>query len=120
MLTNYVLNAIKSSLLLDMQTNISHIAVGSGTTTPTTSDTALVTETDRDALFTESVTGSVYTCSMYLDTTEANSTNIAETGLFNASSSGIMYLRALTNVIAKTSAVETFIEINVLIAAVNG
>ena len=82
-------------------TNImSHMAVGSGNVTPTTSDTTLNTETDRIVLDSTSVTSNVIT---YVTTYPAgNATGtIAEAGIFNAGSGGTMLCRTNFNEVNK-------------------
>ncbi len=45
---------ITSTLITNLGTAISHIAVGDSSTAPSASDTTLTSETDRDATFSES------------------------------------------------------------------
>ena len=96
------------------------MAVGSGNTTPSVSDTTLVSEDLRESFFSESVIASEHISTMFLDTTENNSNTIAEMGLFTASSGGDMYVRSLTNSISKTSTIEVFIESIVSFKIING
>jgi len=70
---------------------MTHLAVGSGTTTPALSDTALQTEIVRVSPDTKSVSEGVITAEHYYGTTEGNGT-IAEVGLFSASSGGILHV----------------------------
>ena len=76
---------------LSSPTTMTHIAVGSGTTTPALSDTALQTEIVRVSPDTKSVSEGVITAEHYYGTTEGNGT-IAEVGLFSASSGGILHV----------------------------
>ena len=76
---------------LSSPTTMTHLAVGSGTTTPAISDTALQTEIVRVTPDTKSVSGGVITVEHYYGTTEGNGT-IAEVGLFNQSSGGILHI----------------------------
>ena len=119
MMTNTALSAIQTTVLSSISSGVTHIAVGSGTTAPSVTDTTLVTETYRDAVLSEITAGNTYTAQLYLDTTEDNGNNIKEIGLFSASSGGTMYERALTNIIAKTSSVEVFAEINIMVSVEN-
>jgi len=108
--TNIAITAIKTSVITDFTTNISHTAVGDDATTPTESDTTLTNETYIDALFSESSLSDRYIANMFLDITENNSNTILEYGLFTSASGGDMYIHSLTNSITKTSDVEAFIE----------
>ena len=76
---------------LSSPTTMTHLAVGSGTTTPALSDTALQTEIVRVSPDTKSVSEGVITAEHYYGTTEGNGT-IAEVGLFSASSGGILHV----------------------------
>ena len=76
---------------LSSPTTMTHLAVGSGTTTPALSDTALQTEIVRVSPATKSVSEGVITVAHYYGTTEGNGT-IAEVGLLSASSGGILHV----------------------------
>ena len=76
---------------LSSPTTMTHHAVGSGTTTPALSDTALQTEIVRVSPDTKSVSEGVITVEHYYGTTEGNGT-IAEVGLLSASSGGILHV----------------------------
>ena len=76
---------------LSSPTTMTHLAVGSGTTTPARSDTALQTEIVRVSPDTKSVSEGVITVEHYYGTTEGNGT-IAEVGLLSASSGGILHV----------------------------
>ncbi len=77
---------------LSSPTTMTHLAVGSGTTTPAISDTGIGTQIgDRVTPDTKSVSEGVITVEHYYGTTEGNGT-IAEVGLFSASTSGILHI----------------------------
>ena len=76
---------------LSSPTTMTHLAVGSGTTTPALSDTALQTEIVRVSPDTKSVSEGGITVEHYYGTTEGNGT-IAEVGLLSASSGGILHV----------------------------
>ena len=76
---------------LSSPTTMTHLAVGSGTTTPALRDTALQTEIVRVSPDTKSVSEGVITVEHYYGTTEGNGT-IAEVGLLSASSGGILHV----------------------------
>lgn len=77
---------------------ITYMALGTGSTTPDASDTALATELIRKQVSVRSVSGNVATFRTFFSTSEGNGT-LTEVGLFgdNASStadSGVLYARA--------------------------
>ena len=113
-------DTVKSSTIASMLLTFTHSGVGSGTTTPSISDTTLDTETDREAAFSTIIGANFLSINLFLDTTENNGVNIAEAGIFNAISSGTMFNRNLTNVIAKTSSIEVFVEDKFILSIVNG
>lgn len=73
---------------------MSHIAIGTGTTTPAVSQTALVTEVFRKAITTTATPGTQIHLQIEITGTEAIF-NWKEIGVFNASSGGNMTNRAL-------------------------
>ncbi len=88
--------------------NLTHMATGTGTTTPSKSDTALGAEAFRKAISSKTYSANKFTCKLSLDTSESNFT-ITEIGTFAKASdtagSGALISRALVN-IAKTSAIK--------------
>lgn len=100
---SYVFNQANNSILTTLNTNITHLAVGTNNTAPTISDTTLGTEVYRDSEFQSIITGFKLVSKIYLDTTEANSNTLEEVGTFTASSGGTMYTRNLVTSFAKTS-----------------
>ena len=96
---NYVASRMKDTTKAAM----SHMAVGTGTTTAAASQTALVSETDRNALTSQTVTGSAIA---YVATWAAGDATAAltEAGIFNASSSGDMLCRTVFSVVNKAAA----------------
>ena len=82
---------------------MSHMAIGTGTTAAAAGNTTLVTEADRNALTSTTVTNNeiAYVCTWAAgDGTGA----ITEAGLFNASSGGDMLCRTVFSVVNKGSA----------------
>jgi len=82
---------------------MSHMAIGTGTTAAAAGNTTLVTELDRNALTSTTVTTNeiAYVCTWAAgDGTGA----ITEAGLFNASSGGDMLCRTVFSVVNKGSA----------------
>ena len=104
-LTNYVMNFI--------QTNLTHIAVGTDNTPPTTSDTALGNEVLRKAaqeISVDSINNTV-TASMWIASTEANGTTLQEVGTFDSDTDGNMLSRNTFNAIPKDDTMEVWIDI---------
>ena len=79
----------------------SYMAIGTGSSTVVSGDTALLTETDRNALTTVDIsTANQATFVADFSSTEISGTDIYEFGLFNASSAGSMFLREVIGSIA--------------------
>lgn len=74
------LNAVTDTPAYD-DLNISHLAIGTGTTTPAKTDTTLETEYFRKAVSSKSYTDDVFTAKMLMGTTEGNTT-MTEIGVF--------------------------------------
>lgn len=66
----------------------SHLAVGTGTTMPSSGDTALTTEVYRTSITDSSVTGTDLFTSTFLDTSEANGNDLEEIGLAESGTDG--------------------------------
>jgi hypothetical protein len=120
--TSTTLTSIKTNALAEFD-DLIQMAFGTGTTTPTISDTTLGTEVDRNA-FDESPIKSVgsgtYDFSGFLALTEGNGNDISEIGLFDASSSGNMKLRELlSDVISKTSTIDLGVGVRITIEVEN-
>lgn len=83
-------------------TAMSHMAIGSGTTNPAASDTALETELGRVALTSTAVSSNVVT---YTATFAAGTGTgaVTEAGILNASSSGTLLCRTEFSVVNKGS-----------------
>jgi hypothetical protein len=81
-------------------TAMSHMAIGTGSTTAAASDTALGSESDRNALTSTTVSG---TDIVYVATFGAGEGTgaITEAGIFNASTSGTLLCRTVFSVVNK-------------------
>ena len=81
---------------------ISHMAIGSGSTSAAAGDTALGSQLGRVALTSTGISGAVltYTASFAAGT---GTGAVTEAGLFNASSSGTMLCRTVFSVVNKGS-----------------
>ena len=84
------LNAIAAAILADL----SHVAIGTGTTAATVSDTTLETETDRNANSKETQTGASVEIRALFTNAELPA-QVEEVGTFDAGASGDMYTREL-------------------------
>ena len=84
-------------------TVMTHMAVGTGTTVAAAGNTALVTETDRNALTSTTVTANAVA---YVATWAAGDATAAltEAGIFDAASSGDMLARTVFSVVNKGAA----------------
>jgi len=93
---SWVLRQIASGHMVTSQA-ISHLAVGTSTTAPTTANTALGSENARKtcSFTTDGLTSSTpwWRAEVMFNTNEANTT-LGEAGLFNSSSGGTMLARA--------------------------
>lgn len=79
-----------------------HMAVGTGTSGPAAGDTALGTELDRNALTSKNRSGAVVT--MVGDWAAGDGTGaITEAGIFDAASTGNLYVRAVFSAINKAA-----------------
>ncbi len=87
----------------DANAVMSHMAVGTGTTAAAAGQTALVTETDRNALTSTTVTNNAVA---YVATWAAGDATAAltEAGIFDAASSGDMLARTVFSVVNKGAA----------------
>jgi hypothetical protein len=96
-------NAIVDRLLASPSLGVpTHMAIGTGGTSPAAGQTTLTTELDRNALTSKTRSGAVLT--MVGDWAAGDGTGaITEAGVFDASSSGNMYSRALFSTINKAA-----------------
>ena len=96
---NYVASRMKDTTKAAM----SHMAVGTGTTAAAAGQTTLVSENDRNALTSQTVTNNAIA---YVATWAAGDATAAltEAAIFNASSGGDMLCRTVFSVVNKASA----------------
>ena len=73
----------------------SHIAIGTGTTAATVTDTAMETEVDRNVIGTTTSSAGVVTFKAFFSKTEANGNTISEVGLFDQASGGTMICHSI-------------------------
>lgn len=97
-------NYISHRMLGSANTAMSHMAIGTGTTSPALTDITLETETFRNSLTSSSIAapGNVATYIAIFDPSEPATANaITEAAIFNASSGGEMLCRTTFPVINK-------------------
>lgn len=93
-------NFVASRMKDTSKAAMTHMAVGTGTTAAAAGNTTLVSETDRNALTSTTVTNNeiAYVCTWAAgDATAA----LTEAGIFNASSGGDMLCRTVFSVVNK-------------------
>lgn len=95
-------NLLRDFLAGDGPAALSHVALGTGTTTPAATDTALQAEVFRDVITQRIKDTAKLTVKYYLGTQYANGYTLAEAGLFNAATGGVMYARVTFPPDAKT------------------
>ena len=114
MIMNVGIDLVRDWLAGDAVNDPSHIAVGVGTSIPTATETTLVSELLRKVFSAKTKEGDgKITYEMTLTTAEGNGSDLSEIGIFNAASVGEMFNRLTFTPLAKTSAFELKIEIEV-------
>jgi hypothetical protein len=106
--TQIKLQDIQNNAATFYSADITHVAIGSGGTSPLESDTTLATETFRKLADNVSTIQNESRTRVRFDVTENNGNTVREIGAFDASSGGSMSLRNLTTVKAKTATKEFF------------
>lgn len=110
-LTELVSDEVKQSTFTFLQNNISHIAVGDGTTAFSPAQTALANETFRKAVQEVASFDDSIFFSMFITGSENNGNTIAEIAGFDAVSGGQMFSRkVLTNSIDKNASTEVWLD----------
>ena len=113
MITDTLLDEMKDAALDRMQSEFTYIAVGTDDTTPTETDTTLGNEVlrkERQEYSRDDTNGKI-TVSMWILSTEANSNDLKEVGVFDASSGGNMFSRNTFNTISKNNNIELWIDL---------
>jgi len=114
-----ILTTLETGAVTTLSGLVSHMAVGTGTTTPSITQTQLDGETYREAIFTSATTVNTFTTSLFLDVTENNTNVIGEIGAFTSSSGATMVSRNLTILSTKTSSKEFYYDVKIEINATN-
>lgn len=94
----HIADQLKSS---PAQAAMSHMAIGTGTSSPLPGDTALGTEINRQALTSRTASGAVVSYVGNWAAGTGTNSAITEAGIFNASSAGTMLARATFTAINK-------------------
>ena len=112
------LNLIRDFLNGDAPTDLTHFAVGTGSTAAAAGDTALGTEVFRAAVTDRITAAKKLTVKYYLQTVSANGNTLAEGGIFNDPTTGTMFARAvLASTIVKTSSIAVTFTWDITLAA---
>ena len=115
-ITNTFIASLKSDALTYTGTQMTHAAFGSGTTTPSSSDTTLEGEFSRLAATEVTVAATKVTMSGFLGSGTANGNTIAKVGSFNSGTVGDMATQfLLTSTIAKTTDKEVWVDQDITI-----
>lgn len=115
-ITSTELDAIKQDILDNIVAGYTHVGFGTGTATPSPSDTALVAQVLRQARQEYTETASRVTIAGFLNASQANGNTIAEVGVFDAISAGNMKTRnTYTTPIVKTTDKEVWTDTTVTV-----
>jgi len=109
--TNVFLTAVKADIKTFTATKATYLAVGTGTTAVTSADTTLETEDTRKVRAETTAGTSDVVSSLFLSSADANGSTLTEVGGFDASSDGNMMARIVFTAIAKTAAIDVWIDI---------
>ena len=113
MITDTIITTALNNVITALDTNITHLGVGTDTTTPVEADTTIGGEVDRNAEYSFQSTSNQVKSQLRLDTTDANGYTLAVIGSFNAASGGTMYTKNLISPFVKTASKKA-IYINVI------
>lgn len=110
---NNLTDTLVTTILDDLQTNATYVAVGVGTQDPTASDTSMENETLRKARqeYARDDGAGEITISGFFNSLEANGVTLNRVATFNASSGGDMYNHAEITDVEKDNQKELWIDI---------
>lgn len=112
MILDAFLTLLRDAIYGDSVTYPSHIAIGTGTTAPTASDTALETEVFPDGANRSAISSltkpssKVVRLQMLVGAGEANGDDLTEVGVVNAATSGTFMNRVVHTAISKDASFE--------------
>ena len=109
--TTAFLNTVKAGVRATVLVEGTHMAVGTDDTAAEITDTTLGAEEERNAIqeYTEGTSDIV--TSLFINSTEANTTSLVEVGVFDAAADGNMAMRETFTAIAKTASIEVWIDV---------
>lgn len=110
-MTTILLNDIRDLVQTQLQTLLTHGAVGDGATAPTVGDTVLDNETYRVAIDSvDTTTPGELVVTVIIGFTFNNGNTVAEVGLFDAVAAGELKERSLVTSIAKVSTLQLYLD----------
>ena len=114
MIVDTGLDLIKDLVNGDSSSNLTHGAVGTDNTAPTSADTALGGENTRKTFegYTDDDRETIF--EIWIASTEGNGVTLQEVGLFNAGAGGDMLARSTFTGIAKDATKELLVEYKVV------
>lgn len=116
LVTTAGINWVRDAMLGLETGGLTHMARGSGSTAAAIGQTALVTETERDAV-TSTVSSSGQIVYQYLEPASANNgQTFREAGLFDAASTGTMFNRWVHTAIVKSSAKQILYSVTIILS----
>lgn len=124
MILDAFLNALRDAIYGDSVTMPTHIAIGSGTTAVTASDTALETEVFPDGANRSAISSRTKPAAkqvrmqMLVGVGEANGENLTEVGASNAATGGTFTNRMVHTAVAKTAAHQLKYQIKITLSDV--
>lgn len=120
--TNTLLESIRTDVINSFS-SYDYLGVGDGTTPPNASNTQLVNELLRKNILVDDISldtnNGTYTITIRINPPELVGDTINEIGLFDASSSGNMFSRNLTNSYIKTNDKEVLITLEISVEVLN-
>lgn len=110
LINNFIDNAL-GSVKNQISDDFTHIDFGTGTTTPTISDSVMENSIVRNARQDISILSDSVVVSGFLGSGQANGEDISEIGAFDAGSGGNMQDHSLITAVTKTSSKELWVDI---------
>lgn len=115
--TTILRTQLRSDVKDDLEALFTYMAVGDDDTTPTAADTTLGNETFRDVTdeIDKATAVDEITASLRILEVENNGNDIDELGIFDAASSGNMWIRHVLTTISKTSDISVYLDVTVTV-----
>jgi len=111
--TNQLISNVVTAISSGACDTPTHIGIGTDSTPPDESDTALGNELQRNAIETTTTTDTTIIFTTLINSAEQVGQTLKEFGLFDASTSGDMFQRTTHTTISKTGRVEVEYEITI-------